>query len=329
MAYRQGEPILATDLNTFQTDLNAVYDVGFGDSGYGQVDFAGATPVPSVVVGELIKSTEWTLFRNAAQLCSDHQGSTTTFPPASELAVGEIVEAHEADDGNTYDIDGSLIVITLNRLQVDAGSVTIFSNALNSVRNTSWKNQLQHRFTATWATVDEARYFWNSGGEIRIRASRSGGSATPQNLSWTDMFINMGTIVISHTLTQQFGGGPGWTMTGSMLGYYDFTTSFQEIARGVPFDGGPYGGYGGAYGGYGGLNNCTIEARMTDGPTGGNGDNGRVMEFRILYTDGSANPFSDNVDGTITSDIDYRKATSPLTIPTPVFASSVLLTAGT
>lgn len=326
MTYRQGEIITAVDINTFREDTLTVYDVGFADAGYGQIDAGGQSALPSVVIGETVKSAEWEAMRAAAQTCADHQGSTVFLPPAPELAVGEIVEAHEFLDGNTYDINDSIIFITNSRLNVDASSVTVFSNVLNSTRNTAWMNELQHRFTATFSTVDRARYFFNSGGEIRFRGSRSGGSATPQNDSWTGLLANMGTIYMNYTFTSQLGGGPGWT--GSSIGYYDLTTSFQQIAIGVPQDGG-YGGYSGSYGGYGGPNRATIEARTTDGPTGPNGDRGRVLEFRILYTDGHTNPFADEVDGTITSDIDYRKATSPLVVDSPIFASSINLTAGT
>ena len=324
MTYAKGELIVASDFNTFRTTLLNIYDVGNGNAGYGQVDAGGQTAIPSVAIGELIKSTEWTLFRNAAQTCSDHQGSVTNFPPASEHAVGEIVEAHEFASGNSFDYDDGLAVITGNRLNIDPSSVTTFSNALNSTRNVVWSVQLQHRFTVTFATVDQARYFFNSGGQIRFRGSRSGGASSGQNMSWSGLLDNMGTFVMDYSFTFQQGGGPGWT--GTSIGYYDLTTVFQQIAIGFP-QGGGYGYYGG-YGGYGSENNVTIEARTVDGPGGANGDNGRQLEFRILYTDGHTSIWFDQVDGTITSDIDYRKATSPLVIASPVFATSVGLSAG-
>ena len=323
MTYRQGEIILASDYNTFQASLLNVYDVGNGDAGYGQVDTGGQAAVPTVAVGEIIKNVEWERFRSAAEDCSTHQGSVTFFPPASELAVGELVEAHEFDDLNAFDIDNSLAIITSNRLFFDAGSVTVFANALNSTRNTAWMNQLQHRFTATFPTVDDARYFFNSGGQIRFRGSRSGGTSSGQNDSWTTMFLNMGTIRFNYTETQHPSGSPGVTVFP--IGYYDLTGSFQLICRVIPASGGY--GYVGGYGT--GVNEITIEARTVDGPSGPNADNGRQLEFRVLYTDGHTNPFFDMVDGTITSDIDYQKATSPLVIQTPVFASSIVLTAGT
>ncbi len=126
----------------------------------------------------------------------------------------------------------------------------------------------------------------------------------------------MGTVVMNSTTTFQTGGGAGWSFAS--IGYFDLTTAFQQIATGIDPAGGSYS-----------SNEARIDARTTDGPTGGNGDTGRNLEFRIRYFDNHVNAFFDTVDGTITSDIDYQIATSPLTIQTPIFATSVSLTAGT
>jgi hypothetical protein len=315
MTYRQDSIILATDFNTFRTDVLDIWDVGTGNRGYGQIDTGGAPAIPTASVNADVLSAEWEGFRFAAQTCSDHQGSSTTFPPASQLQVDDVVVAHEALDGNAYDINSSLVTIETNRLIADAGSVTVFANEINDSRNTAWNNTLQHRFTAILPTVDDARYFFNSGGQIRIRGSRSGGSATPQNDSWTEILTNMGTVIFDHTATTNTGGGAGWTFQN--IGYFDLTTSFQQIATGVDTTGGTYA-----------TNEARIDARTTDGPGGPNGDTGRNLEFRVRYFDNHNNIFADSVNGTITSDVDYRIATSPLTIQTPVFATSISLTAG-
>lgn len=318
MTYRQGELIVASDFNTFRTDVLAVWDVGNGDSGYGQIDTGGASAIPTVAVGEQIKNAEWEAFRFAAQTCADHQGSATSFPPAGELAVDELVEAHESLDGNAYDINGSLALITAQRLVADAGSVSVFATGATNSRNAVWDTQLQHRFTAVLPTVDDARYFFNSGGDIRFESTLVGGSATPQNDSWQEVIDQMGTVVMNGQYTS-WAGGTGWA--GSNIGYFDLTTSFQQIAIGIDNSGGSYGGYGGS-------NELRIDARTLDGPTGPNGDAGRNLEFRIRFTDGHSSPWFDQVDGTISSIITYRIATSPLTIQVPVFTNSIVLNDG-
>lgn len=315
MTYRQGELIVASDFNTFRTDVLAIWDVGNGDRGYGQIDTGGASPIPLATIGADVESAEWEAFRFAAQTCSDHQGSTTTFPIAPVLAVNADIVAHEADDGNVFDINGSLATIDTNRLVADAGSVSTITNTLVSTRNTSWNTELQHRFTALLPTVDDARYFFNAGGQIRFRGSRSGGAGSGQNASWTEILDNMGTVYMDSATTSSIGGGVGWAF--SLLGYYDLTTSFQQIAVGFDTTGGSYN-----------TNEARIDARTVDGPGGANGDVGRNLEFRIRYRDYHTNPWADSVNGTIDSRIDYQIATSPLTIQPPIFASSIVLTDG-
>lgn len=161
--------------------------------------------------------------------------------------------------------------------------------------------------------MDDARYFFNSGGQIRFSGSRSGGAATPQNTNWTTLLSNMGTVTFDWDVTT--AAGTNWT--GSGIGYYDLTAGFQQLAQGVGT---------GAYA----ANDATIFGRTVDGPTGGNGDNGRTLEFRVEYNDDHSNVFSDSVTGTITSVIDYRIADVHLTIDTPVpTAPFIELTAGT
>lgn len=310
MAYRQGRLILAGDYNLRLTSLLELYDVGSGDFGYGQIDTGGQAAIPPVVIDALVTSSEWTAFRDAIDVSAVHQGSTIPLPPISELAVDEVIEAHDFADGNTYSFDDSLTIARANRLLFAPGSVSIFSNDLNSIRNVLWTTQIQHTFRMTLPTVDDARYFFNSGGEFRWRGSRSGGAASAQNTSWTNLLIAMGTVRMNFTDTTSSGTG-----TGSSIGYYDLTSIFQLLASEV--DVGTYAG-----------NTIEIFGRTVDGPTGPNGDNGRVLEFRALYSDPHTNPFSDVIDGTITSDIDYQKATSPLVIQTPVFITTVPLTAG-
>jgi hypothetical protein len=315
MTYRQGDEIVAIDFNTFRTDVLNVWDVGNGQIGYGQIDTGGASAIPTASIGADVDSIEWEAFRIAAQACSDHQGSSTTFPPASELLPAEVVEAHEPLDGNPYDIPGGLNIITANGLLFDAGDVSLFSNVLNDSRGSSWSSQLTHRFTVDFPTVDDARYFFNSGGQIRIRGSRTSGSANSQNTNWTNLLAAMGTIIFDYTNTTLVGTGTNWSVNA--IGYYDLTGSFQNIATGVGT---------GAYS----SNQATIDVRYLDGPTGPNGDNGRNLDFRVRYTDNHTNGFFDSVNGTIRSDVDYQIASNPgeLVIQIPAFATTTSLSSG-
>jgi len=296
-------------------DLLQVYDVGFGDSGYGQVVNGEPGVSGPVAANDDVQSVEWDEFLDAAEICRSHQGSSTTFPPNSSVEPGDVIvaEINPPTITGNFDIPASLLTLDANRLTADGGSTTLFSNVLNSTRVVSWSIQLVHQFRVTFVVVDDARYFFNSGGEIRFRGSRSGGAGSSQNASWTALLANW-IPTFNHTLTTAPTSG-----SGSGIGYFDLTLGFQTLA--TLTDGGAYG-----------LNVITLKGRTVDGPGGANGDNGRVLEFRVEYTDGHTNVFDDVVDGTITSDIDMFKATAPLVIepavPSSIFSTNISLTAG-
>jgi len=418
MTYTIDGSIDAADFNGFVDDLDDVYGVGFGDSGYGQSTFT----LSNVVAGQSVggdggtAADEWGNFLNAAEVCRSHQGSpliasqdetdynntgnngtfvggdgaggtayaaldtitlsdgsvitvdsvdgngdvvtftvTTTggttvtasvaltqsstsgtgtaftltpesnnitdtnFPPLSEVSAvtpGTFVDAHESagPTNNPFDIDSSIITLETRRLIADPLSTTLFTNSLQDSRNTAWSNQLLHIFTMTFATVDDARFFFNSGGEVRIRGARAGGTASTQNTDWTNLLIAMGTITMNFEETVSSGSA-----TVASIGYFDLTTSFQQISTRAGT---------GAYT----TNDATIFARTQDGPSGPNGDRGRILEFRVEYNDDHSNVFADSVDGTITSDVDILKATASLTIepivPSTILATTTALSAG-
>ena len=75
MTYIIDGSIAAVDFNGFVDDLDEVYGVGFGDSGYGQSVFTLA----NVAVGQLVggdggtAADEWGNFLNAAEVCRSDQ----------------------------------------------------------------------------------------------------------------------------------------------------------------------------------------------------------------------------------------------------------------
>lgn len=306
MSYSTGDLIEATDYNNLRNLAAQVYGVGFGNSGYGQTSIS----LPPVSGGdtELVKSVEWTNLRDAIQVCADHQGTTVDLPPPGQLAVGALIRAHTASD-NTGDIPTSIDDITTNRLNADSGSLTTFTSQLVSTRNSGWSSQIRHEFTVTFPTVDDARYFFNSGGQIRIRASRTGGSGTAQNAAWTNLLNNMGTVSFDYTGVYAAVG------TASPIGYYDLGGS-NVLIYDLDDTAANYN-----------ANSVQIFGRYVDGPGGANGDNGRILRFRVNYNDGSGG-FTDNVNGTFTSTVDIRRATTHLSIPAPVLATITDLSSG-
>jgi len=292
MSYVQGGDIEAADYNGFRNTTIAVYGVGTADRGYGQTTI----PLPVVLGGhvEVPKSIEWTRLRSALVVLSNHQGTSLTLPSAGALAAGQEIKAHPPAAGN---FPTSVTSVDTNRLVVGGSSTTIFSDVLNSTRATAWQTILNMEFTVAFASADAARYFFNSGGQIRIHGARSGGASNPQNTEWTNFLTDIGSILFGAHATSYTGTKP----TGSSIGYYELTTSYQTVYSAVDPESEPY---------YT-ANDVFVQVK-SNGPQGANSDNGSLLTFKVVLQN-DYYPYPDSIDGNLTVTVDERRATTYLT----------------
>lgn len=297
MTYSIGGLIEASDFNDFRTTVLNIWQIGTGDRGYNQ---AGGIPA-ATSIGSLILSSEWTTLRDTVAIASQHQTGAVDgdIPAGTTLEVGDLIAVSA--------FNTAITTIDTNRLTFDSGSVTIFASQLVSTRATSWSTSVTHEYTVDYSTENAARAFFNSGGDIRVAGSRTGGSATPQNTDWTNLLSGMGTIIMNYTQTTESGSGG----TPTAIGYYDLTGSYQTIYSKAGT---------GAYA----ANIYSIQARR-ENFVGALGGNGSLLRFLVTFNDAHTSGFSDNVDGTLTSTISMQKATTYLTIPSPSFITTSAL----
>jgi hypothetical protein len=150
----------------------------------------------------------------------------------------------------------------------------------------------------TFATANDARYFFNSGGKIRFTSSRTGGTTSPQNTQWTNLLnTTAGTI--------NFGA-----QTPATVNFYTLTTAYQQwytVSASSPYAANFY--------------NLEALCNCTD-PTNVNGTASTVT-FRITwsdsYVDVDPTPPGDLVDGTLSLTVEEFKASGSL-IPSGSFA---------
>lgn len=313
MAYAQGGVIEAVDFNSFRTSVLNVFGVGNGDSGYNQAPPAGLSTSVSAGV-DVVGSSEWTDLINATQTCADHQGTATTLlPPTTDVQTGDVITAH---DGVTDPDDlGQVITdITSNRLVADPTSMTTTVVATETSTNT-WSVQAVAEYQFTWPTEDDTRAFFNSGGELRVSGSRTGGTSSFQNTTWTDFLSagpgGIGQIIMDYTQTTVTGG----TGSGSAIGYYDLTGTYQTVASATVGSG--------SYA----ANTITVEARR--GLFGGvNAANGRRVEIRMTLSDAFSGGPPDSVDGSLEIEFETYRATTHLTIQAPTVVALTAFGAG-
>ena len=187
------DKIRVIDYNSIRGTVANVMGAGAGPFGYGQ-------PLNSSQVAEGTKLT----VTHITQLRNDIINAWThifgTAPTPATVTEGGKVRF----DASNAPVDSyTAIANTINTNRFTVSSPSQSAVAVPAVPSTStwpgiygadWTSKIQCTVTATWPDADQARHFWNSGGEIRFTASRTGGSSTTQNTQWTSILSSAGTV---------------------------------------------------------------------------------------------------------------------------------------
>jgi hypothetical protein len=237
MTYTAGSVILADDYNTFAGNttagLNRVWSTGAGDAGWGQTDIATVTAAATVT------ATQWATLVNNLATTGTQTGTTLT--------------------SRTAPVSGNLIAILTN-VSADITSVTtnrgnaiasgteygVFSGTTSKTTATgsgqaAWTITFTH--TITFPSANQARYFWNAGGIVRLKYGKSS-TGTDADPDWNTFSGLCGTINLTgrvngatqtiaaqaYTGTTRLGGTGGTQTTlATTTGWYNLTVSPTTI----------------------------------------------------------------------------------------------------
>jgi hypothetical protein len=274
MSYAQFGTIQAADYNALvganpggtANVLNTVWATGSGFAGYGQ------TAEANVAIGDTVTAVKWAnLITKTANLAS-HQSSsiTSVTAPAS---------------GNTITYNANVVTnlqtTYVNKLNAGTqGSTTANTIAYGS----TWSTALTFTHTVTFANGDAARYFFNSGGQLKLTCSHANTTAGI-NLLFNNLASNVGTVVMSAPTTgavtissvsfngiTKVGGGGSAPTISTNSGYYAMTTSnanvFTQTASTGPS------GY---------LSTFVRVIARSNGTVGSNGDVGNVVTLFTVW----------------------------------------------
>lgn len=282
MGAATGTIIEAVDYNAIRNKLINVMGTGFGQSGYGQ------TIVSSPVAqGNQVTKAQWDNLRFDIINARIHQDGVT--PTVVQAVQGQPIKYGAASPNNQYDSQAN--IIALNKFNVGTGQFVIDAGTSTTL-NTPWTTSVSAEAIITFSSADRARWFFNSGGVLRISASRTGGSATFQNSSWSSILDTAGIQTI---------GGISSTRT-----FWDLPSTYTTIyslSGSTPYA----------------TNNYQIQAlcNVADNSVGG----ATIIQIRWILTDSYTDPgnsFADNpntvdsVDGTLSFRIDEKRASGVL-----------------
>jgi hypothetical protein len=302
--------IVQADYNDIRNKIVTILGDGSGNSGYGQ-----QARINSVAVAEGTKVTinEWANLR--FDIINAYKHINGVNPTTAQVAEGNTIRytATFTPDTGTLDVpqkqyDDWANNITTFRFGIAAGESGT-TTAVSQSRTGSWISQCTCTIQFNWANSNQARYWFNSGGKIRISAARSGGGAQPQNTSWTSLLSSAGT--------QSFGGAVPNANTTPADGtnWYRTSSTFQTFYTATASS--PYG-----------SNNYQLQARCVDVANNSSGT-AASGEIRVVFTDGYVDPgqhpsnpvpdYTDSVDGTLTVSVSLLFATGIMVPSSAVF----------
>ena len=336
------DKIFYTDYNTLRNAVSQILGQGSATFGYGQLvqssTVSGANGSGPVLGGgtgaNRIRTDEYTRLRS--DIINVFRHIYGTDPTPADPIIGQLVRWVVAASAVTAEYDVSEYNIAEYNSSSIAGSsdpYTQFSVFVTDIQNnrftcatsqsvveskgsgsrsTPWGsglNTIGSRIRISWSTANQARFFFNSGGEIRLTSSRIGGAAKSQNTAWTSLLNNAG----ARTFSAQ---SPGFVFNLTDASNWFNLTNVYQTWYSVN-DSTPYG-----------SNQYRIQARTLDGViTNNNSGTSLGLDILVLFQDNYQDPdvFSggalnvlpdDFVDGTLTVNVTVKRAVGTL-VPEP------------
>lgn len=292
------------DSGTATNKLNAIYGVGYGDRGYGQsVPF-----VKQVTNGSVIESADWQGLRSELTACATYLGvNVPNLPDASFYDAGSQVAA------NDFNWVSYISQIDFQRLIPNPSNLSVTS-LLSDTRTSNWTERPQLVAEIDFGVEDVARWFFNSGGRIRINSSFVPSVVDPQESSWQQMLQDAGTIQVGAYNTTRQNGDLTKGVLSNTVGYYNLGASASTVFVIRPstttFA----------------VNSYSILIQRANYQAK-NGGNGSKLIINVLFDDAYGGP-AQPVQGTLTCEISMLKASAVLSIAAPSVLLSQSLSGG-
>lgn len=318
-----------SNLGTLSTLQFATASVGFLIIGMAVFGTGSGHPITSVKYITSISTigSNTVIVLNSSTEATVPSGTQINFGPGSVTDFTNTTLIRAAPI-NQYETLANQAAASPARFQLAAGQ--FLTDAATSVTRTwssttspqFWSSEVNTTVTVTFGSANQARYFFNSGGEVRINSSRTSGRSDSQNNSWSSILTAAGTI--------PFGGLSSLVSTASVtkpaqtgLNWYNLTNaSWTEYYRYTASS--PYA-----------SNTYRLEARTN--VANNTSGTGTVLEIRARFVGGYTDPgtggppfTNDEIDGNFTVTVTEKRADARIlpsgnfTITRPSYTTSAI-----
>jgi hypothetical protein len=292
MAFGTNQLIEAADYNQIRNTIIAIMGTGSGNKGYGQTIMSSAVSAGT----NRVTKQDWDNLRYDIVNARIHQTNTT--PSIANPSVGDVIEYGASHPVFQYQTLATAAETDRFLIGADQFSTLVISDATDTeitmpiTATGTWQVERSATVTIEFDTGDQARYFFNSGGTVRFKSTRDGGSSTPQNSDWTSLLETIGWV--------SFGGG------SPAINFWSLTTTDQTFY--TRSSTAPYA-----------SNKFSIKAKLASGSTSSLPNPTQVV-FTVLWTDGyidrdvvagnpaTTNPNDGTVDGNLSLFVEQTKA---------------------
>jgi hypothetical protein len=292
MGYVAGEKILDDHYNAFVTNSSSPYGInhifGVGDGAYGM----GQTELSDLAVaGESITATKWNSLFTVMDTVAGQTNTSITSTAAR--TAGDLVAVKAALESDLASLASAVAGGSVNASSGVTAAAADVTNTASQVYDQSHVSECSFTFDGG----DEARWFFNAGGRLRVVVTNTATGTTAKDNLVQGLIDQTGTFDLRAT-TSTITGTTEDDTTGSDLniGYYDLTTSYQTIHT-ITESTSTYSDT------YDGQIILKIEAKTSAAHADGRNNNGEVVTIKVttevddgVYTDYDAT----NIAGTPT-----------------------------
>jgi len=228
MGYVAGETIKDDEYNVFVASssspfgYNHIAGTGSGNQGLGQTELAQVSASDS----NLIKAASWNSLLAGIDNIANHTNDSMT--ARGQVTAGDPIKIKAAVATDLATLSASVAGGCVN-----ATAVSESSELRSAASGTRYAGSHVVEHSVSFANGNDLRHFFNAGGKIRIKLTRTGnggGSATSKDASVDELITALGNFDIGAQVSTRSGSGETLQTDGLANGVDDFGTSYVTIA---------------------------------------------------------------------------------------------------
>lgn len=241
MAVSPGQTATAAQYNTVATKVNKVFGDNYLSAAVtdsNRIDthkfgWGGTNIAYNLATGTNITAARLQAMVERTNVSIDHinvTDSTLVFTVPTNRADITSGTSIRAEDLNVVETKFDSSILTgNNHLTVDATNASALNATPSSggpyTRTTQWSTKLAGEHKWVWSSYNDARYFFNAGGQVRLNLAMSGGS-TAGYYNWSDVINEMGVLNFDWDTVTQSSSTTAGTSTGK--GFYQLTQYYGD-----------------------------------------------------------------------------------------------------